>query len=228
MIAVQQGIVDWLKKLPQAIRSFTLAQKLAVLFAFLGSASLVYAGVTLFGQQAQMADQEVSFSLENIPPVSVQASSSASLPMSRILVDVSGAVVQPGVYELDKTGRVSDAVSKAGGFAKTADRAFINTTINLAQPVQDAMKIYIPFKGERVGEEQYSATPSPSSKTPQSATTINANSATLAELDALKGIGTTRAQQIITNRPYVDLADFASKSGLSAALIDQISGQLVF
>ncbi|GAJ42381.1 competence protein ComEA [Parageobacillus thermoglucosidasius NBRC 107763] len=60
-----------------------------------------------------------------------------------IVVDIKGAVVRPGVYEIKDTARVNDVVAIAGGFTKEADQ----TKVNLAAKVHDEMMIYVPARG---------------------------------------------------------------------------------
>lgn len=62
-----------------------------------------------------------------------------------IVVDIKGAVVRPGVYEITDTARVNDVVGMAGGFTKEADQ----TKVNLAAKVHDEMMIYVPARGKR-------------------------------------------------------------------------------
>ena len=64
-----------------------------------------------------------------------------------ILVDVEGTVVKPGVYRLASGARIQDALIIAGGLSENANRAWVNEHMNLAFPLKDASKVYIPFLG---------------------------------------------------------------------------------
>lgn len=64
----------------------------------------------------------------------------------KILIDMKGAVVKEGVYEMKEGDRFKDAVEKAGGFLPEADIK----KVNLAQIVQDQMILYVPNKNEQV------------------------------------------------------------------------------
>ena len=64
---------------------------------------------------------------------------------SRVLVYVVGAVKEPGVYELQRGSRVYDAVQAAGNVLPYADME----SVNMAEPVEDAMRVYIPLNPER-------------------------------------------------------------------------------
>ncbi len=70
----------------------------------------------------------------------------ASTLVSRVLVHVAGAVVEPGVYELTGDARVRDAIVAAGGPTDTADW----NALNLAATVADGVKVYVPNVGEEV------------------------------------------------------------------------------
>ena len=59
-------------------------------------------------------------------------------------VHIYGAVVNPGVYELQEGSRIYQAVSAAGGFAEEACQDYVNQ----ARQVSDGMKIWIPTEKE--------------------------------------------------------------------------------
>ena len=61
---------------------------------------------------------------------------------STVLVFVSGAVVQPGLYELSPDARVADAIAAAGGMTSSADRGHLP---NLAARVHDGRQVNVPF-----------------------------------------------------------------------------------
>ncbi|MCI0582133.1 MAG: SLBB domain-containing protein, partial [Chloroflexi bacterium] len=49
-----------------------------------------------------------------------------------VVVDVTGAVVAPGVYTLPSGSRVGDAIDHAGGFSPRVDADRVGTELNLA------------------------------------------------------------------------------------------------
>ncbi len=57
---------------------------------------------------------------------------------------------------------------------------------------------------------------------------INVNTASSSELDELPGIGPAYAEKIITNRPYKDIAEFESKSGLYKSTVENIKDLITF
>jgi len=139
-----------------------------------------------------------------------------------IWVDVRGAVNQPGVYALPVGSRVQDALARAGNVLVNAD----TRALNLARRVNDGEQIYVPTLGE--------ATPIPptvsSGKSAPTATRalskININTATLAELDTLPGIGPAIAQRIIDyrtqNGDFKTIEDIKKVRGIGDALFNQI------
>jgi competence protein ComEA len=113
----------------------------------------------------------------------------------RVTVHVAGAVVKPGVYELDGDGRVIDAVEAAGGGMPEADL----NRLNLAAKLSDGQRVLV----QRVGEAAPSAPATPGDTNVGSADPsglVNLNTATPAELEALPGIGPTLAEAIIAER----------------------------
>lgn len=135
---------------------------------------------------------------------------------SKIKVDIEGAVVNPGVYELDNTARIQDALIAAGGFSASADRTIVSKKLNLASRLIDGSKIYIPQKGEE--------TILTSSGSVEG--TININSATAEQLDTLSGIGPTTAEKIINLRPYSSLGDLVTKKAVSQKVFDSIKDKI--
>lgn len=119
-----------------------------------------------------------------VAPVRVRAAARAP----GVVVDVEGAVRRPGLVRLLAPSRVSDAVARAGGFARGADRA----GVNLAAPVSDGQQVLVPRSGA----------PSAGGGAPGAASVgpVSLSSATAEELDALPGIGPVTAQKIVDYR----------------------------
>lgn len=114
-----------------------------------------------------------------------------------VSIHVSGAVLNPGVYQLPQGSRVEDAVIAAGG---ALDEANLQE-VNLAARLKDGEKISVPFAGESAQistskNDSFAFDESPA----ESGGLVNLNTATLEELQSLPGIGETRAKAIITYR----------------------------
>ncbi len=139
-------------------------------------------------------------------PVFEQAAGRQVQQVSKIKVDVEGAVKKPAVYELEDGSRIEDAIKAAGGLAPAADKGWIAKNLNLAQVIGDGTKIYVP----KVGEFTSSSTKVGTSLGKTSAK-ININTATGAELDTLPRVGPVTAQKIIDYRPYSSVEDLMNK-----------------
>lgn len=126
--------------------------------------------------------------------------------LNQIIVDVAGAVEKPGVYKLPAGSRFSDALSVAGGLAATADRDWVTKYINLAQNIMDGSKLYIPTRaaaGMAPGADATGAV--------LGEQVVSVNTATVAELETLWGVGPARAKAIIDGRPYYTLEELVNR-----------------
>ena len=131
-----------------------------------------------------------------------------------IWVDVSGAVVSPGVYKLAEGARVKDALVAAGGVSSVADRTILAKEVNLAAIVTDGQKIYIREKSNGQAGAM-------------TADKINLNSASLSELDSLWGVGEIRAGEIVKNRPYAKVEELLTKKIVTKSVFEKIKDQIV-
>jgi competence protein ComEA len=133
-----------------------------------------------------------------------------------VLVDVKGAVVKSGVYELRQGTRVKDAIEAAGGFTDTAD----SKQVNLAALVQDEMVIYVPVVGEQA--ENGGSTGGDDK--------ISINRATSEELQEIPGIGATRAEAIIQYReekgPFKKIEDLLEISGIGEKTLEKMKDKI--
>ena len=66
---------------------------------------------------------------------------------TQLVVDAAGAVQTPGVYKLAPGSRVTDLIDAAGGAAPDADL----DRVNLAAPLVDGARLYVPKVGEASG-----------------------------------------------------------------------------
>ena len=135
-----------------------------------------------------------------------------------IFVDLQGAVMKPGVYELPPNSRVNDLLVKAGGLSARADREWVSLNVNLAQILSDGIKLYIPEQGEKIGEIAGASM--------DAGGRININTANASQLDSLSGIGEKRAADIISGRPYGAIQDLLEKKIIPAGVFEQIKEQI--
>ena len=145
------------------------------------------------GEQAE--DENISAPENNTPEDRRDVGNSEK---SGIYVYICGEVINPGVYELSGDSRIYEAVDAAGGFTENAARE----CVNLASKVSDGMQITIYNREEAaslladsapVGENAGKSGTSGSGL-------VNLNTATKEELMTLKGIGESKAEDIIRYR----------------------------
>ncbi|MEN3001007.1 MAG: helix-hairpin-helix domain-containing protein [Armatimonadota bacterium] len=118
-----------------------------------------------------------------------------------VAVHVAGQVNKPGVYTLPSGSRVRDALQQAGGAKPDADL----DGVNLAEPLSDGQKIYVPHKAETRVATAFSesrAADNPTRTPPKSPPRfpLDLNRATAEELEALPGIGPVLAARIVEYR----------------------------
>lgn len=142
-----------------------------------------------------------------------------------IWVDIEGAVVKPGVYRLESGARVKDALAAAGGLAAEADRGWVERSLNLAQNVTDGYKVYIPgtspalrasppnLGGERGGTGEVSGC-------------VSINTGSKTELDSLTGIGETRAEAIVSGRPYGRVEELVERKIIPKSVYEKIKTEI--
>lgn len=149
----------------------------------------------------------VSAPATSLPGASTSPSPSAS-PTKAISmrIHVVGAVAHPGVVSVASGARVWDAVMAAGGMTKEADP----TGVNLARALTDGEQVHVPKPGEKWTPPADAQTPAANPASPGSPATsgakqadgstsgtVNLNTADLAALDSLPGVGPVLAQRIL-------------------------------
>lgn len=152
-------------------------------------------------------------SSEHTPQTQFQTNSQET-----IIVDISGAVDRPGVYEMELGSRVQDLIDTAGGFHEDVDVSYVSKHMNRASELADGMKLYVPFLGEEVDQHiEASNTRSDG---------ISINKASSSELESLSGIGPKTAQKIIENRPYSKIEELLTKRILFESTYKSIEEKL--
>ena len=131
-----------------------------------------------------------------------------------VRVQVSGAVLEPGIYDLPANCRVEEAIAAAGGLTENAD----SERVNLVRKVRDGMQIRAPVQkaartnstqsknaqaksglGESASEKSSSAKAG-SGRNNSMMQSVRINSASAGELQQLPGIGPALAQRIVETR----------------------------
>ena len=89
-------------------------------------------------------DKEVNLEEEIVKNEEIILEENVDTTISKIKVDIKGAVKNPGVYEVEENSRVSDVIDISGGLTNEAD----TSVINLSKNVVDEMVIIIYTKDE--------------------------------------------------------------------------------
>ena len=172
-----------------------------------------------------------------------ELSDASSEETKTLVVHICGAVSAPGVYELPAGSRIIDAVEAGGGFLPEADEA----CCNLAEEIVDGCQIYIMTKTESCADGQtekkagIQTSPDSDMQTTDrnvrsnSATAlenglVNLNTADVAALMTLPGIGESRAKAIISYREqqgaFTKIEDIMKISGIKQAAFSKIKDKI--
>ncbi len=207
-----------------------------------GGGALLLLCLSLFGWQAWRGRDPA--------PVSVETGLPAG--EAEIRVQVTGAVVRPGVYRLAAGDRVEDAVRAAGGLTAEAEAE----RVNLAQRVRDEQRLEIPLAGQgpavaprespsanaggsdrpadrppQEGAVTMAGAPAGSTGPAPAPARVNVNTATAAELEAVPGIGAVSARRIVEHRETVGRLrslDQLRQAGVPDSIVRRAAGSLVF
>ncbi len=143
--------------------------------------------------------------VQKITSENISASQNSSADLGKVVVHVTGDVVNPGVVSLPAGSRVTDAIDLAGGLIP----GVTESGLNLAAVVEDGQLI-------AVGGAQQTATDN----------RINLNTATLAELDTLPGVGPVMAQRILAwrelNTSFSNVSELQEVEGIGPKLFSRI------
>lgn len=150
----------------------------------------------------------------SLPQSTQGAVTSKAAQAKTVRVQVSGAVLEPGIYDVPANCRVEEAIAAAGGLTENAD----SERVNLVRKVRDGMQIRVPVqKAARINSTQRKNTQaklglgeSTSGKSGSDKAglgrnnsmmqSVRINSASAGELQQLPGIGPALAQRIVETR----------------------------
>lgn len=141
-----------------------------------------------------------------------------------VVVAVAGRVRQPGLVRLPAGARVADAIAAAGGALAGTDVALLN----LARKVNDGELILVGVTAPPGSADGAAATAGgpAGGGTAQGGSKVNLNTATLAQLDALPGVGPVLAQRILDHRerqgPFRAISDLRQVDGIGDARYEQL------
>ena len=148
------------------------------------------------------------------PPVGEASDASPT-----VVVSVVGLVARPGLVTLPTGARVADALQAAGGLLPEADPA----SVNLAAVVSDGEQVAVGRPGTR-GVDGAGADAAPGGS---SGGLVDLNTADVAELDALPGIGPVLAQRIVEHRsregPFRSVDQLDDVPGIGPAIAAELA-----
>lgn len=164
----------------------------------------------------------------------------SNIKEEKVYVDVKGAVKKPGVYEMNSTDHVIDAIKMAGGLKSNAS----TNNINLSKLVSNEMVIYVFTKNEITTKAVNNApcncetitvnncadnnanVDNKENSDNNTGDKININKASKEDLMKIKGLGESKADAIITyresNGEFKTIEDIKNVSGIGEALFDKI------
>ena len=141
-----------------------------------------------------------------------------SISQQRLMVDVAGAVMNPGVYSLPLNARVFEAIKAAGGLKKGAD----TYDINQARILRDGEQIYVYPTTTSAGGV---ARPAMRKNGP-----VMINRATVKDFESLDGIGPVLANRIVSyrkiNGPFAAVEDLLKVPGIGQSKFAQFKEKL--
>jgi competence protein ComEA len=141
------------------------------------------------------------------------------IAIPEVIVDVAGAVNNPGVYSLPAQSRVIDALRAAGNGVTGSDLS----DLNLARVVKDGEQIYVnptvrTINGKKIIKKVIPRGP------------ININRASAKEFDGLAGIGPVIPKRIVdyrrVNVPFMTIEDLQKVSGIGSAKFEEFKSKV--
>ncbi|OMC30132.1 ComEA family DNA-binding protein [Mycobacterium colombiense] len=156
-------------------------------------------------------------------------------PDRPVVVSVVGLVHTPGLVTLAPGARIADALQAAGGAVNGAD----TIGLNMARPLGDGEQIVVglapaPGQPTALGSSvatgttptSKAPTPAPGSVKPKPGQAVDLNTATVAELDALPGVGPVTAAAIVawrqSNGRFTSVDQLADVEGIGPARLEKL------
>lgn len=164
------------------------------------------------------------------PQAPRDASAVAPANPGAIVIDVSGAVVTPGLYRLASGARIGDAIDAAGGFSPRVDAERVGRELNLAATLKDGAQVHVPSRDDPAARGGPGASKGVGGAGGSGGgQLVNLNTATEAELNALSGIGPVTAGKIIESRataPFKTVDELRARGLVGEKTFDKIRAQL--
>lgn len=190
-----------------------------------------------------LADRNADNNATSHKDVASSSDISIDAVQAPIYVHICGAVVNPGVYELEAGSRVFEGIKAAGGFSEDACEDYVNQ----AGPLSDGERLVIPTAEEveqakedgtyqalwTAGEADKATLDTGEDKSGSSGNgdgLVNINTATESELGSVKGIGAGKAAAIVQYRQengnFASTQDIMKVSGIKEGTYEKIKDKI--
>lgn len=184
-------------------------------------------------------DKAKTLPASNLPQSAQSAVTSKAAQAKTVRVQVSGAVLEPGIYDVPASCRVEEAIAAAGGLTENAD----SERVNLVRKVRDGMQIRVPVqKAARTSRTQrksaqaksglgesaskkYGSAKAGSGRNSSMMQRVRINSASAGDLQQLPGIGPALAQRIVETRSrgrFASVEDLLRVPGIGKAKLAKL------
>lgn len=196
------------------------------------------AATSLLSSDKEELAPAASFSSAGVQSAGGQRSGKAQ--GKTIRVQVSGAVLEPGIYDLPADSRAEAAIAAAGGLTEDAD----TERVNMVRKLRDGMLLQVPALkaggGKKAAQRVAGASGNAAnaygknaadkrggskSDAQGSAGRVRINSASASELQSLPGVGPALAQRIIAERSrgrFASAEDLLRVSGIGKAKLEKM------
>ncbi|PRX20608.1 competence protein ComEA [Orenia metallireducens] len=137
-----------------------------------------------------------------------------------LIVQLGGAVQNPGVYKCQVGERIYQLLKKAGGVSAEANL----DSVNLVDEVKDGQKVIIPAN-KAIEETSHLLSPQATNK-------VNINTASKERLEQLKGVGPSTAEKIIEYRKqqggFSSVEELTNVPGIGPKTLEKLKSQIAY
>lgn len=205
-------------------RFMSFSQREKWMIAILCSVVVISALSIYFIFHKKNEEQDSLFPLDDeLEQVEEHTNNQEEEASTTVVIDLKGAVEQPGVYSMNEGDRVIDVIEKAGGFLPDADES----QINLAGLLKDEMVVYVVKQGEELTQPSFQSVGMGGEDDEK----IRINTATAEDLQKLQGIGPSKASAIIAHRDehgsFQTVEDLLQVSGIGEKTLENLKDEIV-
>jgi competence protein ComEA len=213
-----------------SVTSHRPAARLVAALAAAAALALAAFGLAASGSNGSVTVDNGAAILHGSARPSGDVSGRASAPADGdLVVDIQGAVLQPGVRHLRGGSRVADAIAAAGGYGPRVDAARAARELNLAAPLHDGDRVVIPSRDDPAGTTVGGGPASPGAAGGGggggAGGLVDLNHATASELDTLPGVGPVTAQKIVAareERAFATIEELRDRKVVGSAAFEKL------